>query len=241
MATKSRLSKNVEKKTMHRLWLSLIGIVVVLFLLIKFGIPALINFSLFLANSKDSAITKEQKANNPTVVLPPTLIQSFSATNSAQITVSGSAQANEQIELFVNNNLFDITNTKNDGSFTFTGVNLSSGQNNITAKAKVANKESDFSNTLSISYANKAPSLTIATPSDGQTFSGGSQQNLVVSGKTDNGDVRVTVNGFWAIVDASGNYSYTLTLQNGGNPIKVIAEDSAGNQTEKDINVTFNQ
>ncbi len=237
---KSRLNRTLEKKTKKNLYLSLAGIIIILFLLVKFGIPALINFSLFLAQGKDQQIAA-QKAQNQQLVFPPVLTQSFTATNSAQITISGSASPKEKVELFVNNNLTDIVDTKDDGSFHFNNVTLNSGSNTISAKAKLSNKESDFSNALTISYTNKAPSLTVDSPNDGQTFSGSSQQEVTVKGKTDNGDIRITVNGFWAIVDGSGNYSYTLHLQNGSNHISVVAQDSAGNQTQKDFNINFNQ
>lgn len=239
MTTKSRLNRNLEKRTKKRLYLSVLGIIVVLFLLVKFGIPGLINFSLFLANGKDAQLA--QKANNQSIILPPTLIQSFSATNSAQINVNGSGAPKQQIELFVNNNLTDTTSTKDDGSFSFDNITITSGGNTIKAKAKADNKESDFSNTLSITFANKAPSLSIDSPSDGQTFSGGSQQDVTIKGKTDNGDIRVTVNGFWAISDSNGNYSYSLHLQSGDNHINVVAQDQAGNQTQKSITIHFNQ
>lgn len=236
---KSRLNRTLEKRTKKHLYWSLLGIVVILFLLIKFGIPLLINFSLFLAQGKDQQLAKKA-AQNQQIILPPTLIQSFTATNSATITVNGNAVAKQKIELFVNNNLTDIVDTKDDGSFSFQNVSLNSGINTIASKAKADNKESGASNILTISFSNKAPSLSVDSPSDGQTFSGGSQQDVIVKGKTD-ADVKVTVNGFWAIVDANGNYSYSLHLQNGGNPIKVIAQDAAGNQTEKDLSVNFNQ
>lgn len=240
MSNKSRLNKTLEKRTKKRLFLSIIGIIIILVVVVKFGIPALINFSLFLANGKDQELAKKVQ-NSQTVLFPPTLNQSFTATNSATISVTGNAAPKQEIELFVNNSLFDTTKSKDDGSFSFDKVTITSGGNTIKAKAKADNKESDFSNSLSITYANKAPSLTVDSPSDGQTFSGGSQQDVTVKGKTDNSDIKVTVNGFWAIIDSNGNYSYSLHLQNGDNQIKVIAQDQAGNQTEKDLTVHFNQ
>ena len=237
--SRSRLNRNVEKKTKRNLFLSVVGILVVLFLLVKFGVPALINFSLFLAQGKDQQLAK-QAANNQSILLPPTLDNPFSATNSATITVTGSAAANESIELFVNNDLVDTKSTEKDGSFAFQNVPLTSGGNTIKAKAKASNKETDFSNILSVTYRNNPPALSVDSPFDGQTFSGGSQQNLLVKGKTD-ASATVTVNGFWANTDSSGNYTYTLHLQNGDNQIKVIATDNAGNTAEKDVKVTFNQ
>lgn len=239
---RSRLNRTLEKKTKYHMYLYLLGIVVILFVLIKFGVPALINFSLFLAHGKDQAAqTTASSSQSPMILTPPTLSQTFSATNSATITVSGTAAPKQKVELYVNNNLSDIVDTKNDGSFTFKEVTLISGQNTIEAKAKVDNKESDFSEPLTISYEKSAPSLTIDSPQDNQTFSGSNQQDITVRGKTDNNNIHVTVNGFWATLDANGNYSYTLHLQNGSNQIKVIAQDEAGNQTEKDVTVNFNQ
>lgn len=223
------------------MYLYLFGIIVILFVLIKFGVPALINFSLFLAHNKDQAAATKASSQSPSILLPPSLNQSFTATNSATITVTGTATANQKVELYVNNNLTDIVSTKNDGSFTFKDVSLISGQNTIEAKAKVDNKESDFSEPIMVSYEKSAPSLSVDSPQDNQTFSGGNQQDITVKGKTDNNNIHVTVNGFWATLDANGNYSYTLHLQNGSNQIKVIAQDEAGNQTEKDITVNFNQ
>lgn len=237
--SRSRLNKNLEKKTKRNLFFSVVGIIVVLFLLIKFGVPALINFSLFLSQGKDQQAATEA-ANSQSILLPPTLDNPFSATNSATITVTGSAAANESIELFVNSQLIDTKSTEKDGSFAFEGVPLTAGGNTIKAKAKANNKETDFSNILSITYRNNPPALSVDSPFDGQTLSGGSQQNLIVKGKTDT-DATVTVNGFWATADSSGNYSYTLHLQNGDNQIKVIATDNAGNSAEKDVKVTFNQ
>ena len=241
MTNRSRLNKALEKKAKYHMYLYLFGIIVILFVLIKFGVPALINFSLFLAHNKDQAAATKTSSQSPSILLPPSLNQSFTATNSATITVTGTATANQKVELYVNNNLTDIVSTKNDGSFTFKDVSLISGQNTIEAKAKVDNKESDFSEPIMVSYEKSAPSLSVDSPQDNQTFSGGNQQDITVKGKTDNNNIHVTVNGFWATLDANGNYSYTLHLQNGSNQIKVIAQDEAGNQTEKDITVNFNQ
>ena len=231
---RSRLSRATETKTKRQLILSIAGIIVVLFVLVKFGIPALTNLSLFLSSKNGSS---QQTANNSQSVIPaPSLNEPFSATNSASITVSGNAVAKETIQLFVNSALVDTTSTKDDGSFTFTGVSLTQQQNSIQTKAKIDSKVSDFSDTWNVNYIQKAPSLSVDSPHDGDTLGA----TVVVKGKTDP-DVRVTVNDFWAIVDASGNYSYTLTLQNGDTHIVVAATDAAGNTTKQELTVHHTQ
>ena len=227
---RSRLSKTTESKTKKQLILSLVGIVAVIFVLFKFGIPALTNLSLFLS-SKNTSSSQDQ-TNAPKTLLAPTLNEAFTATNSATIIVSGSAAPKETIQLFVNSSQVDSTTTKDDGSFSFSGVNLSQQQNSIQAKAKLQDKTSDFSDSWNVTYIQKAPSLTVDSPHDGDTVGG----SVVVKGKTDP-DVRVTVNDFWAIVDSSGNYSYTLSVQNGDTHITVVATDAAGNTTKQDLTV----
>jgi len=233
----TRLSRTAEKRTKKQLILSILGIILLLFLLFKFGIPLLTSFSLFLSGNKGT--TSQDIAKSQAVLTAPILNQTFSATNSASITVTGTAVAKEGIQLFVNDNLVDTTTTKDDGSFTFNSVNLTQQQNTIKVKAKLDNKVSDFSDAWNITYIQKAPNLTLDTPSDGQTFPH-DQSRIPVKGKTDP-DVKVTINDLWAIVDSSGIYSYTLSLQNGDNHIKIVATDAAGNTTTKELTVHYNQ
>jgi hypothetical protein len=235
---KSRLSKSQEKKALNKIILSIVGIIIVIIILVKVAIPGLINFSLFLANLRgDNTTTSSTSKNSTSYVMPPIFTTNFTATNSATINLAGTAPLKGQVILYINNNPADTTDVKNDGTFMFKNVTLVPGVNAIKAKAKVNNKLSDFSDTLSITYGNKAPTLTVDTPHDGDTVH---QATIQVYGKTDPDD-QVTVNGFIAIVDTNGQYSYNLSLQNGDNQIKIIAQDTAGNQTEKDLKVTYNQ
>lgn len=233
---RSRLTKNAEKKTKKTLFLSLLGIIVVVFLLTKFGIGLLVNFSLFLAGSKDNQAL--QNFNQINFVAPPTLNPLPSATNSAKIIISGKSAKDTNIELFINDDLVDEEETDKDGNFTFT-QNLKSGDNQIKTRAIYKDKKSEFSVSFDVVFKNSQPTLEITSPSDGQMFK--KEQNSVnVLGKTDQG-VTVTVNGFWAVIDDANNFSYTLPLQNGDNEIKVVALDQAGNMYEKSIKVNYSQ
>jgi len=214
--------------------LVVVGTLLIFFLIFKFGIP----FLLFISgNSSQKDVV--QTNSKPTFISAPVLNQDFTATNSAQIKITGNANPKQNIRLYVNDQLVDKTSTKDDGSFSFDAVSLKDGDNAIQTKAQVDDKESDFSNTITITYKNKQPSLDVTNPSDGQTFSK-DQNQLNVTGKTDP-DVRVTVNDFQAIVNSDGNFSYTMQLQNGDNQLKIIAIDAAGNKTEKDLKVTYSQ
>lgn len=234
----SRRSRKLTEQIKKRLLINVVGIIVIIFLIFKFGIPLLTGFALFISSSKNSKPAVSQKIT--TFLLAPMLISSFSATNSASIDIAGTAVSKTTIKLFVDNSYSDSIQSKDDGSFVFKNVSLHDGQNTFTAKVKNEKTQSDFSLPMVIIYQAKAPSVTIDFPSDGQTFSK-DDIRILVRGKTDNADIKITVNDFWAITDDKGAYSYNLSLKNGDNQIKVDAVDQAGNKTEKTIKVISNQ
>lgn len=233
---RSRLTKNVENRTRKNIFLSVVGIIIILFLLFKFGIGILVNFSLFLAGSKDNQSL--QSSNKIDFLAAPTLNPVTSATNSARIIISGKSSKETTIELFVNDDLQDEIETDKDGNFAFT-PDLKSGRNEIKARATKDDKKSDFSVTFTVMYTNSAPLLEVSSPTEGQTYKK-DQNTASVQGKTDPG-VTITVNGFWAVIDETNNFSYNLPLQNGDNEIRIVAIDQAGNKSEKTVRVNYSQ
>lgn len=229
---KSRLSRKLEKQTEKTIFLSILGIVAVILFVVKVAVPLLVNLSLSISDSK----TSEQKKDLE-FLSPPILAALPNATNSAEIKISGTSATKGKIALYVNDSLKDKTDVKKDGTFSFENVNLSSGNNTIKAKIETDKGKSSFSNPISIAYRNKAPSLSLNTPSDNQSFSK-DENSVDITGKTDPG-VKITVNDFWAIVDNDGNFSYKFSLKNGENKIQVIAVDEAGNKAQTEKKVTY--
>lgn len=237
---RSRLSRRQEKLSRKRLFLSVLGILFISFLLIKFGLFLLVNFSLFISNFKSDKETSASTKNVSDFVSPPVLNPLSTATNSAQITISGTASKKQTINLYINDELVEKLNTDNKEDFAFENIKLVKGENDIKVKAVTEdNKESQLSKSVVIVFQDKAPILTIDSPTDGQSFAR-EENNVKVSGKTDKG-ARVTVNDFWAIVDENGNFSYQLPLKNGENQIKIVTTDEAGNKTEMERKVTYSQ
>jgi len=232
---RSRLSRKLEKQTIKNLILSVLGIIVILVALIKFGIPLLVNLSLFVSEDKTQKSTSKKSAS---FIPPPILNYEYDATNSAQVKIEGSASPNQIIDLYINGNLVDKTETKDDSSFYFETL-LVSGENMIRAKAITEDgKESSLSESLTVTFKGDAPSLEIISPPDSQVFSK-DKNSVEIKGTTDP-YVRVTINNFWAIIDEKNNFSYILALKDGENEIKIVAQDQAGNKTEKTIKVTYN-
>lgn len=193
---------------------------------------------LFISNAKDSKDTAVQK--DTVYVTTPILDPTYTATHSATVDISGRIPQKFTVKLYVNDTMVDKITPEKNKTFTFKGVSLEKGSNTIQARAENDDKkESDFSNTITIDYKNDKPKLTVDNPSDGKTFS--KDDNAAqVTGTTDAGN-KVTVNGFWAIVDSEGKYSYNLPLQGGDNTIKITATDDAGNTTDMERKVTYNQ
>jgi len=233
MSRRSRRQRTFERDSRKNLFLSLLGIIVVLFALFKFGIPLLANFSLLISGQTTSS---EQKKDEFSFINSPILNSLPSATNSAEIVITGKSAKKSQIELFINDSLVNKASANSKGEFEFEHT-LSEGNNKISVRTRDNDKTSDFSQNFDVIFDSKAPELSINSPSDSQSFSK-DQNKAQVSGKTE-ADSTVTVNGFRAIVDGSGNFSYNLPLQNGENRIKVVASDLAGNKVEKEIKVSY--
>ena len=231
---RSRLSRRTEQKTKKNLLLSILGIILVILLIFKFGIPLLINMSLFLSGPKGAEVQSQN--HNPSFIAPPILDPFPFATKSANIMISGVASRDQTIKLYINDSLVDSMKTKDDGTFSFKET-IPTGENTIKAKAVEGGKESEFSSSITTSFKSVPPSLKINSPSDMQSFS--KDQNAIdVKGTTDS-DVKVTINGFRAITDDSGNFTYRLPLQTGENKISIVAVDTAGNNKELEIKVTY--
>ena len=233
-ARRSRLYKRVEDKSKKNLLLTVFGIILIIAIVIKFGVPTIINFTLFISGSKNSE--QNIKPNDITFLPAPFLNPLPIATNSAEVLISGAASPNQTIILYINDNLVNKTETQKNGNFSFREA-LTKNENVIKVKAKVNEKESEFSQGLNISYINTPPSLIVTSPTNDQSFS--KDQNTVeVKGTTD-AQIKITVSDFWAITDQSNHFSYVLPLKEGENQVKIVATDQAGNKTEKIIRVIY--
>lgn len=236
MRRRSRLSTYQAKKNKKTMILSIVGIVIVLIVLFKFGIEALINFSLFLSGNSNTPISVSK--NDVGYVAPPVLNPLPTATNSAAVIITGSSDKNRTIVLYINREEKDNVETNDGGAFEF-DENLSKGDNLIQVKAKNKDKVSDFSNFYTVTFINTPPKLNVSSPNDGDSFHR-EDKSVNVTGQTDP-NVIVTVNGFTAVIDENNNFSYNLPIHDGDNQIQVVAIDQAGNKSEKDLKVNYSQ
>lgn len=236
MKPRSRLSRRLENQTKKSFIISIIGIIILAVFVLKFGLPLLINFTLLISGSKNAP----ESTNEKNAFIPQPILNALpSATNSAHTNISGTSITKQTVNLYINGELVDKVAVDKDGNYVFKDVKLSTGVNTIRAKASIdSKKESDFSNEIDIIYKNSEPNLSVSSPEDNKSFSK-DENPITITGKTDPG-ARVTINNFWAIVKENGDFSYSLSLQNGENQIKIVATDEAGNKKEITKKVTYN-
>lgn len=234
---RSRLERKsdeqITKKTV------ILGIFTILLFIgvVVFGLPLLVRFSIFLGNAKSQkdSLTKE----NVLPPLPPRLVLPFEATNSSKINVSGFAEANVDVELTKNNMSVGKTKVSETGDFVFKVIELTDGDNVFSATAMTdEGGSSESSKSETVTYDTTTPSLEMTNPSEESLSVDVADFDIV--GKSEKG-VSVMVNNRVAMVDDQGNFKIKLQLNGGKNDIVVLVRDAAGNETKKNITITYNQ
>lgn len=231
---RSRLNrKNNDQVTKKTMFLGFFTIVLAILVLV-FGLPLLIKFSIFLGQGKSSASNTSDKILAP---LAPRLVLPFEATNSASVSIQGFAEAKVTVELFKNDVSIGKTEVTDNGDFSFNRINLDQGDNNFSAIASTdKNGSGEKSTPIDLIYDNNAPSLNLTNPSE--TSLSVDSVDFDIIGTTDKGS-SVLVNGRIAMVDDNGGFKLKWQLNTGKNNLEIIARDVAGNETKKTISITY--
>ena len=233
---KPRSVRKNESKTRKKLIWSLIISIALLFIILRYVLPALVGnlsyINKFKSNSTVTPISEGVKLAPPVLNIP------YEATNTASIKVKGFATANAKVKIFLDDNLVSTITADQDGSFVTEPINLSVGTNNIYGKtmSEVGN-DSLSSKTIQILYSNEKPMLQISEPPDGKEIKGGDKKVKVV-GQTDV-DNDLTINGTKIILNGDGHFSTDINLNDGENNLMVVATNSVGNFTTLQIKVTY--
>ncbi len=229
----SRLARFEEKNARNRLVVAVLGTFAVVLFLLFFGVKILISFSVFIDKLRGNSPTSASQA----IVLPPTLDPLPEATNSAQLKISGRGQSGLTVIVYLNGNETKKLTIPKEGTFS-TVLIAQEGKNTISAKVlDDKGNISELSPVLKIMVTNKAPLMEVTSPQDNATISG-DDNKTIVSGKVED-DVRVTINDRLVVVQNDGSFSYKFPLPEGDTILRIIATDSAGNQTKIERKVTY--
>lgn len=235
---KSRLTRRAEKQSKKQLYIYIAGLVAFLIIIVNFG-PIIIGF---IGNALDAVYPKKVQTliTSDSTFQPPILDYIPSATPSSNVTVSGRVfYSDGEVEVFINDSLYKRINVDENKTFIIKDVLLSEGENTIKARYRKDTKTSDYSEEIKVSYIKNDPKLDITSPADKTAYSKADQE-ITVMGNTDP-ENSVTINGFRAIVDSQGNFSYVLRLKNGDNPIKIEATNSVNRKSTKEISVSYSE
>ncbi|MFA6602845.1 MAG: hypothetical protein WCT01_03515 [Candidatus Shapirobacteria bacterium] len=225
---------NEEQVTKQTVALGVVTLLVFGLIMI-FGLPVLIRFSIFLGDLK----SRQERVVEDKVIPPPAprLSIAYEATNSASISVTGASEPGLLVELLKDDVNFDKVSATETGEFKFDSVNLDKGENIFTAIA-VSEKgaKSDPSRAVPIVYDDMAPGLDLTNPVETELKVDYADFDLV--GATEKG-ASVLVNNRVAMVDDNGGFKMKIQLSPGKNEFEVKARDLAGNETKKNIVITY--
>jgi hypothetical protein len=233
---KTRLQKNKERESLRQAVTYLTLIFVLLYLMIKFGLPALIKMAGFIGSIRSSSEKIERQDTLPP--LPPRIFPLPEATPSAQLDINGFAEPGATVQLYLRGISIKETVADNDGNFSFKKVNLRNGENEVYALARDSQgNKSQPSESWIVTVDNEAPKLNLTQPEDGQRFFD-TDNPIIVAGLT---EPRATllINDRVLIIDDSGEFKTKLWLNEGDNQIEVVAKDAAGNETREALIVNY--
>lgn len=231
-----RSYKKLVKSSQRNFIITLILIVLLTYITIKWLLPYFVNGIGFVKDSLKPA--KKVADNLQSSLAPPILNIPYEATNSAQINIKGYGTPNSQVAIFLDDEKKDIVEVAEDGSFKIKDLQLSLGTNNIFGKSiDEENQESLPSKLIKIIYDNEKPKLEVTEPEDDKKITGGDKK-VKISGNNEVG-ARVFVNDNQIIVDKEGNFSTAQDLNEGENSFNIKAVDSASNETEIFRKVTY--
>lgn len=237
MSPWSRRTQSIEKRAKNQIVKFLFLTTTLVSFLIFVGPKLVIKFSLVsekFKNKKDTSLGSIHP-----ILLAPKLHPSTEFTKEKNISLSGTGQPETTVELYVNNVSKTKTEVKTDGTFEIKNLQLSIGENRITAVTKsISGEESSPSDPLVLTYKSTPPSLHLEQPEDGEHAVSNTSQATIV-GTTDP-ENKVTVNDRVIIVNRDGSFKYTVNLQSGNNEFSIKALDPAGNEIVQKKIITYN-
>lgn len=236
MARKSRLQRKREKESLKQAVKYLLLIFLVLYLMIKLGLPALIRMATFLGDIRSSSEPIEQQ--DEVRPMAPRLQPLPEATAESLIDVAGVGEPGTTVQLHLRGISVEETVVDNEGSFEFKGVHLREGENEIyvVARDDVGNK-SDDSQTWMVTLDMSLPALGLDQPKNGDRFFD-KDSPITVKGTAEE-EADLTVNGRFVMIKSDGSWETTINLSEGDNEIEVKAVDAAGNEIIERVVVNY--
>jgi len=235
MQSYSRLSKFQQRKVLVQSLVLLFFSIAFLVLFIFIILPLTARI-VELIPSKTS--TPQTDANKGIPPQTPALLPILSATNSAQLSISGYGEAETTMTLYDNGTRVQEVKAGASGQFSFTDFTISDGDNEIIVSSRNSAGTEARSTPHTITLDTTPPTLVIQQPTDGSTVTIKRDQVVAIKGQTDP-KTKVFLNDKFLFIDARGNFTGTFQLAEGDNALNFHLIDQAGNVTDKSMKVSF--
>lgn len=237
MAYANRSTRRLAKKTKRNLLTTVILIVILIYATLNWILPTFVGGIGFINDIIKPPKQPEVSVGENATLAPPVFNIPYEATNTAKIDIRGYATYNSKVKFYLDDELKDTVDAKEDGSFTIKDVSLSLGTNNIYGKTvDDKDRESLSSKTIKLILDNEKPKLEIFEPSDGKAVQG--ERKMKVVGKTEP-NAEVYINGNRTIVNSEGGFTMEVSLSDGENVFNIKSQDKASNYIETIRRVTF--
>ena len=233
-----RTSRKVRREKKKVLSQSVIMIIVAILLLLAFLFVILPSFIGFVTNVLNSSSPFQETDEIPPQI--PIISAPVSATNSAELSISGFGEPESDVIIILNGSKEDEIQIADDGTFSVP-LTLSEGNNSVSAYSRdAAENESPVTREYTTKLDTQDPELTITEPEDGTEIQGRGNQMLTIQGTTDKDTtVRVYVNDRIVFPKADGTWKYDFRLSEGENKLNIRAVDAAGNETDTEVTYKF--
>ncbi|GGJ56159.1 Ig-like domain-containing protein [Deinococcus roseus] len=182
--------------------------------------------------------------NTPPVVSvsSPTEGQTFAAGSS--VTVSSTATDSDgtisRVDLYVDGAL---SQTRTAAPYNFTVGGLASGAHSLKVTATDnGGATSSVTRNITVQGTNTPPTLTVSSPTEGQSFPAGSTVNVAATATDSDGVSKLDfyIDGVLKGTDTTSPYTYSATgLAAGAHSIKVVATDTKGAASTVTRNITL--
>jgi len=181
----------------------------------------------YIAKAEDSAGNTSESSTELTITVDtiapgkPEIIPIASPTNNSKPSISGTAEANSNIEIFIGAELKGTTTAENTGAWTLLHEDiLADGTHLITAKATDNASNTSFSSDMVEIIIDTTPPQKPSKP------------NLTTNANVSTLDDKLTISWDADVTDTSGIDYYNIQIVDAANPETPIFESNIGNTLE---------
>lgn len=231
-----RSVRHEKNRTRNRIIFAIISILVLGYLSLTWGLPALVGGLTYITHFNSKPVVKDT-SDEDVAIPPPVLNIPYEATNTATLAINGYTTPDSKVEIYLDDDLKTTTDVKSDGSFQTEGLALLIGTNNIYGKTVIGNKKSLASKNIKLYYDSEKPKLTVSSPTDNQEIKGGDKKIRVV-GNTDPQN-SVTINGSTVIVNGAGDFATDVNINEGDNILTITGTNKFGNSFSVERKVKY--